>query len=309
MTKPGYEQGLVSEYQRLRVEFARHFEDEQYSMEAYDIDSKDYLAEVAALDAELFGQHKSLPVEGFVSVVENGGIVLGIRDGTGSLVGEASVILNNSPEDGDSQIERSLPSNMAYCDGAAIHPSARGKGLQRWLLRAREMVALAAGKELISASVRHRNLASIKSMLREGYFVVADAPHYYGDSTEDARIFLVKVVGSPNPMNMLTLDYNDSASMIAGITDPTTVPQSMSERRDIIALSVENSDDVDEHFNSQIALLLRGGYVAVNSHEIDLQGNIASKNSAIMFVRVASVESELFDKLSDIQRLLHNIFV
>src|SRR5690348_2659832 len=81
-----------------------------YPIEVIDDLLSPRVQEVAALDAELFGEHKSLPAEAFADIIKNGGAVFGHVNEKGDLISEASLILESNPGSGDSTLERGLPS-------------------------------------------------------------------------------------------------------------------------------------------------------------------------------------------------------
>lgn len=297
-------------FNEITSEFGEVYEEAGLSLEVYGRENEKEITEVALLDQEIFGEHKSLPKEGFMRIVENGGYVLGVRDRGGRLLAEASLVLNNNPESGDSQLERQLPDYMAYCDGAAVHQSQRKKGIQKWLLRSRESKAAEAGKTVMSASVRHRNIPSIKSMLKEGYVVVCDAPHYYGEGAEDSRILLVKVMEEANPMDALRADEEGIDFEHRGVTGLKDIDLAISEREDIISLEFQYSDEVDESFNGGVAKLLRSGYVGVSCHDVDIGDSDGERSSVLVFVRRDTVAGGPFDIIARIQDDLHNeVFV
>ena len=162
----------------------------EYPIEVIDSPESPRLAEIAALDGEAFGGHVTLSEEDLKHIFNNGGVILGHTETDGRLITEATLVLD-ADEKGPSPLERNLPEWLGYCDGAAVSKDYRGKGLQKQLLLARHEVAKSSGKEAAAASVRQANVTSIKSMIKTGYVMVADSPHYYGADISDARVVML----------------------------------------------------------------------------------------------------------------------
>lgn len=245
--------------------------------------------EVADLDAKLFGEHKSLPKEAFAAIIENGGAVFGHVNPDNKLISEASLILNAAPATGECPLERALPSWLAYCDGAAVSTEYRGRGLQKELLQAREKIAESVGKEASSASVRHRNLSSIRSMLKSGYMIAGDAPGYYGDAPEDDRIVMMKMFGVDNPLE--GLDIQEAALGVdhKGINGLDEVGGKIQGGSDIISLVVQQSDEADGQLNEAMSDLLKNGYVGVSCHDLDIGDSDGDRESALVFVKLGTL--------------------
>ncbi len=254
------------------------------------------IEEVAALDARLFGEHKSLPPEAFREILESGGAVLGHINESGALISEASIILN-AVEDGECSLERELPQWLAYCDGAAVDTEYRGRGLQKQLLAAREAVAIEAGKEASSASVRQKNVASVRSMLAKGYILISDAPQYYGSAPEDDRVAMLHDFELGNPFNDLDTDHKMLERSIQGIIQPQDVLDRVAQKADVVSLPTEQSDEVDDVYNKAVSALLSNGYIGVACGDIDVGDGDAVATHAMTFLRVAALPPELANKV------------
>lgn len=263
------------------------------------------IPEIASLDAESFGAHKSLTAEDLSGIIAKGGVLFGHISPEGKIVSEATLVLNADSE-GLSTLERSLPAWLAYCDGAAVSQSHRGKGLQKELLTAREKVAEVKGKEASAASVRHRNLSSIRSMLRNGYVMIADAPGYYGDGEEDDRVVMLKQFSEDNPMSSLTIEHQALEIDHKGITQPVDVADKIDSNADVIGLPVQHSDEVDGHYNTAVAALLRNGYTGVACHDLDIGDSDGERESVMVFVKLDTLGS-LADKFSQRQSELQDL--
>ncbi len=262
-----------------------------YPIEVINSPESPRLAEVAALDAELFGEHQSLTEDEFREIVEKGGVILSHVGPENRLISEASLMLAPN-EQGLSSLERNLPDWLAYCDGAAVAKEFRGKGLQKQLLNAREAVAKEANKEATAASVRQRNLASIKSMIRGGYVMIADAPTYYGDKPTDARVVMVKDFQIGNPFAELDSDHEMLEGSLRGVIEPSSVQEKLATGADVISVSVQQSDDVDETYNKAVAILLRNGYVGLSCNDIDIGDSDSERADAMTFVKIDSLPTE-----------------
>lgn len=263
--------------------------------------------EVADLDAQLFGEHKSLPREAFAATISNGGAVFGHIGPGNKLISEASLILQAAPETGECPLERSLPSWLAYCDGAAVSRDYRGRGLQKELLLAREKIAESVGMEASSASVRHRNVASIRSMFKCGYVLGGDAPGYYGNTAEDDRVVMIKQFGIENPLEDLDIEEAARGVDYKQITSLEEVDQKITGSSDIIALVTVQSDEVDEQFNHALSALLRSGYIGVSCHDLDNGDSDGDQESALVFVKLATlgpIAESMAPKLSELQQVL-----
>lgn len=270
------------------------------------VDPDDPLLEsVAALDAGLFGPHKSLSREDFSELVEKGAVVYAHRDGE-ALISEATLVFNKDPE-GDSSLERGLPSWLGYCDGAAVAENYRGKGLQRELLQARELTAKEAGKEATGASVRHRNLASIRSMLRSGYVMIADAPSYYGEGIENDRVVMLKDFSFQNQLEALRSDSDALEDSLQGMSSIDELDELLSKNTPLITLGVEQNDAVDSSYNQAVAKLLRNGYIGVSCHDLDVGDSDGERSNAMVFVLIDSmqgVKDSIRAKQQEVQTLL-----
>lgn len=264
------------------------------------------LAEVASLDAELFGEHQSLTEDEFREIIEQGGVILSHVGPDNKLISEASLMLTSN-EQGPSLLERNLPHWLAYCDGAAVAKEFRGKGLQKELLNAREAIAKEANKEATAASVRQRNLASIKSMIRGGYIMIADAPNYYGDRPTDARVIMMKDFQIGNPFTELDSDHEMLEDSLRGVVEPSSVQEKLSAGADVISVSVQQSDDVDEDYNQAVASLLRNGYIGVSCNDIDIGDSDSERADAMTFVRINSLPIESAEALRIRQKDLQTI--
>lgn len=264
------------------------------------------IEEVAALDAELFGRHKSLSAEDFTSIMKNGATIIAHRAEDGKLVSEASLIFNKDTN-GSSTLERGLPDELAYCDGAAVSKNYRGKGLQRELLAERERIAKEAGKEGITASVRQRNVASIRSMLNRGFVMISDAPGYYGDDPEDDRVIMLKRFDVPNYMEELRSDHEALDEGEAGVLLPDEIIARVAEEPPLISLSIEQSDDIDTKTNHAMATLLNSGYIAVSCHDIDIGDSDGERSSALTFVRIDSLPRGYAGSLEDTRQKIGQV--
>ena len=281
-------------------------ESQDYKIEVITDPRSPRIAEVAALDAKLFGEHKSLPAESFIGIMESGGAVLGHVSEGGALISEASIILN-PVEDGDCSLERMLPSWLAYCDGAAVATEYRGLGLQKQLLAARETFAVKAGKEASSASVRQKNIASVRSMLAKGYIMISDAPRYYGSAPEDARVVMLHDFKLGNPFINLDTTHEMLEPGIKGVVAPQGVLDKISDNADIISIPTEQSDEVDEEYNIAINRLLSHGYIGVACGDIDVGDGDTTATHAMTFLRIGALPAEVAESVLDRKRELDNI--
>jgi ribosomal protein S18 acetylase RimI-like enzyme len=249
------------------------------------------ITEIARLDQELFGTHKSLSEEDFSSILANGGMLFAHLNQNGIAISEASLVLNPS-EQAETAIERSLPSWLAYCDGAAVSEDYRGLGLQKDLLRARESAAKDAGKEAIGASVRHRNLASIRSMFSAGYVMIADSPTFYGSSPEDARIFMLKEFSIESPAASHGLNFKVGKLVLA---------------QNAILVPTVHSDEIDEDYNKTVGLILGNGYIGTSCGDIDDRSVNALRLSAMIFRPLGSMTESCGDAYAARQEQLKAI--
>lgn len=265
--------------------------DSEYRLEIITNPESPLIVEVAALDKELFGPHKSLSAEGFARIVENGGVLFTHMDSEGAVISEASLVLNPGVS-AETSLERNLPGWLGYCDGAAVSKEYRGKGLQKRLLQAREIASKEVGKDATGASVRHRNLASIRSMLKEGYVMIADAPQYYGDAPEDSRVFMLKEFSAGNPLNALNSDEDGLEDALKGTALLSEVPSKIECKQDVISLAVEQSDEVDSTYNAAVGQLLSNGYIGVACKDIDIADSDSERSSAMVFLRLESLPED-----------------
>lgn len=277
-----------------------------YPIEFIDSPESPRLSEVAALDAELFGSHQSLSEEEFREIVEKGGVILSHVGPGNQLISEASLMLT-SAEDGPSSLERDLPEWLAYCDGAAVSKEYRGKGLQKQLLNAREAVAKEAGKEASAASVRQKNVTSIKSMMRGDYIMLADSPHYYGDEPKDARVVMLKDFELGNPLKELDSDHEMLENSLRGVIEPSAIQEKLDSGADVISIVVQQSDEVDEVYNQAVATLLRNGYIGVACSDIDIGDSDSERSDAMTFIRLESLPLEVAEAVKLRQKEVQSI--
>lgn len=277
-----------------------------YPIEDIDSPENPRLGEVAALDAELMGSHQSLSEEGFREIVENGGVIISHVGPGNKLISEASLVLT-SVEGGSSPLERGLPEWLAYCDGAAVSKDYRGKGLQKQLLNAREAVAKEEGKEATAASVRQRNVTSIKSMIKCGYIMIADAPHYYGDEVEDARVVMLKDFELGNPFEDLDSNHEMLEDSLRGIVEPSGIQEKLASGSDVISIAVQQSDELDEVYNQAVATLLRNGYIGVACNDIDIGDSDSERSDAMTFVKLESLPPDVAEAIKLRQEEIQSI--
>lgn len=233
--------------------------------------------ELAGFDRRQFKQH-ALSEEEFYELFNGGNIVMGQRNDEGAIMCEGVLLLGADPR-ASTILERELPSWLAYGGGSAVHPSYQNQGVQRRLLRVREAIATAHGKQGIAAAVRQLNLKSLRNMLAEGYFVIADAPHFYGPSTQHDRIIAVKLFDLPNmfartrlPAHMPLRNHTFLDAIAAG--EP------------IIALEAHHDDTPDERYNAATAQLLRSGYAGIACQDIPGAATGPTQPCAMLYAKI-----------------------
>ena len=254
------------------------------------------LAEIAALDGQAFGGHVTLSEDDLKHIFNNGGVILGHTETDGRLITEATLVLNVN-EKGPSPLERQLPGWLGYCDGAAVSKDYRGKGLQKQLLLARHEVAKASDKEAVAASVRQANVTSIKSMIKTGYVMIADSPHYYGTDTTDARVVMLHDFKIGNPFAELDSDHEMLEDSLRGVIEPGQLQEKLSSGADIISLTVHQSDETDEEYNKAVATLLRNGYIGVACSDIDIGDSDSERADAMTFIKLGSLPVDTAESL------------
>ncbi len=214
------------------------------------------IAAVAALDRDLFGPHQSLDEAALRALLAAGGLLFVHQDPGGELVTEAALVLGANPA-GPSALDRRLPPGLGYCDGAAVAPAWRRKGLQQALLRAREEAARARGLEGLCASVRHGNLASVRAMARRGFAMAVDSPRHFGRRPQDARVVMLK-------MFEWMPDAEPARAVPPGpALAPAQVAPRVADRCPVIELAARQGDAVDPVHDAAVASLLRAGYLGV----------------------------------------------
>lgn len=279
----------------------------EYPIEIIDSPESPRLAEIAALDAEAFGGHVTLSEEDLRHIFGNGGVILGHTETDGRLITEATLVLN-SDQEGPSPLERNLPEWLGYCDGAAVSKDYRGKGLQKQLLLARHEVAKSSGKEAAAASVRQANVTSIKSMIKTGYVMLADSPHYYGTDITDARVVMLHDFNIGNPFTELDSDHEMLEESLRGVIEPGQLQEKLSAGADIISLAVHQSDDTNEEYNIAVATLLRNGYIGVACSDIDIGDSDDERADAMTFIKLDSLPLETAESMrirqKDIQAIV-----
>lgn len=277
-----------------------------YPIDVVDSPESPRLSEIAALDAEAFGEHQTLTEEDLKHILSKGGVILGHTEHSGRLISEATLILNANPK-GPSLLECGLPEWLGYCDGAAVSKEYRGKGLQKQLLLARHEVAKAFGKEATAASVRQTNVISIKSMFKTGYVMLADSPQYYGESPEDARVVMLNDFEVGNPFAELDSDHEMLDEILRGVIDPSVLREKLSAGSDIISLAVHQSDEVKEEYNMAVATLLRNGYIGVACSDIDIGDSDGERANAMTFIRFESLPLDAAEAIRLRQREVQSI--
>lgn len=243
------------------------------------------LTEVAGLDYRAFGEENSFSESEFRELIDNGAVVFLQRTLGGSVVSEAMLTLE-AHEQSSVLLERGLPPWLAYCAGAAVDESHRGQGLQRELLMVREAAAQAAGKEGVASSVRQKNLASIRSMLKTGYLVTCDAPGLFGAGEQGDRVVMLRLFG-----------VDTSAAEVDG--------------EQLVELEVTQSDEVDSQYNAAVGRLLRDGYVGVNCRDFETGPTGGERTCLMTFAQtdhVAAKQSRLIkDRVAELQTILDSI--
>src|SRR6478735_3453801 len=99
-------QELVTESQKSLQEIIAQV-GSQYPIEVINNPESPRIIEVAAVDAEVFGAHKSLTEPEFREIIRQGGVILGHIGPEGKLVSEASLVMSANTT-GLSQLERNL---------------------------------------------------------------------------------------------------------------------------------------------------------------------------------------------------------
>lgn len=251
----------------------------------------DKFQELAALDSELFGEYKSLTPNDFQRITETGGMIMAVREGGigGALVAEATLILDAYAE-APSILERKLPPTMAYCNGVGVVERHRGKGLERSLLQFRELAALDAMKRVMSVSVRVQNIASIISLLREGYIITSYVDDYfYHDSTETgiSRFVMTKIIGVYNELVDLNAIDDRFDYVSKGVTPLKALDEVLIQQSPMIVVAIDN-DKRDSLSNSELAIgkILQQNYVGVACHDLDIADSDGQSSYGLVFVRL-----------------------
>lgn len=192
------------------------------------------IAEMAELDAKLFGPHKALSPAELLRIGQHG-LLLGIRDDAGVMVAEAQLITEPIPG-ADEPLVRLLPNESGYFEGFAVTPAYNGQGLGLGLVQAVSRSLGELGKSDVWATVRTENAPSLKNLFKAGYQVIGHAKDYYPGSDRLVvwRSLLPRQVQQPG------------------------------QTTDAVIIEVQPGDEVDLVANKRITSLLAAGFVGVN---------------------------------------------
>lgn len=215
--------------------------------------SEDGLREAKALDDLAFGEHQGISLEALREITEHGDVV-GLRSPEGHLVAEGQVILEPIPS-AEERLVRELPPDYGYFEGFATDPQRQGEGLGRQIIEAVEGRARSQGKQGLLATVRAENGPSIGALLGQGYSIVDYDPAYY-EGEGGARLIVGKRLDQER--SVLPADQLEHAAMA---DDSDSLKSAVDHGNELVAIPVENGDDVDSTSQELIATALENGYV------------------------------------------------
>ena len=172
----------------------------------------------------------------------------------GHLVAEGQVILEPIPS-AEERLVRELPPDYGYFEGFATDPQRQGEGLGRQIIEAVEGRARSQGKQGLLATVRAENGPSIGALLGQGYSIVDYDPAYY-EGEGGARLIVGKRLDQER--SVLPADQLEHAAMA---DDSDSLKSAVDHGNELVAIPVENGDDVDSTSQELIATALENGYV------------------------------------------------
>lgn len=299
--KPEIDHAAESEQHRLAAAHtAIEAIDSTYELVAITESTDARIEEAARLDQELFGSHLGLSEDDYRQTLQRGGMVFG-HQAEGVFISQ-SVFVSTADRDAPTILERHLPEWLAYCDGSAVVQEHRGEGLQRELLQSREIVAKMIGKRAICAAVRDRNLASMRSMLREGYVILAAAPGLYGNEPEDDRVVMFK-----NMLAEAAFVPDDASTRELGqlAETPDQVDAEIAQGTERISLAVTSGRLSDPGHTRSVTSLIRHGYAGVRCVDVATGGS--ERSCKLEFVRLDALPESSARALRTYQETLQRL--
>jgi GNAT superfamily N-acetyltransferase len=181
-----------------------------------------------------------------------GGKVVGHVDDDDNVASVASLYLNPTPDPKAPTLERHMLKGTAFFDGAAVDPVHQGKGLYGQLIRSCLDIAHDYDRRGVATVVRKDNLQSLRPLLTNGYFVIANAPVFYGDRPQDDRAVGVNMFDAPNVLSRSPLPPELSDDGLAALP-----PYAFS----IPVVQSASGDSINVGYNNRAGRILDAGYV------------------------------------------------
>lgn len=135
---------------------------------AYDVHE---LEQVVSFDTSIIGRQRvTIPQ---LESVQNCGAVLLLKDQNTEPLSALQVVLSSSPK------YPYVKSDEAFCSGLAVKPGLERDGYLQIMLKAQEVLAREAGKNIIGINIDVTDIQNIKTLMQTGFRIVP--------STEDTR--------------------------------------------------------------------------------------------------------------------------
>ncbi len=210
------------------------------------------LAAVKALDDAYFTGIQQLTVEE-LRILPECGHVLYYRDpDTEAVVAECQILFQSIPR-------QEVRMHEAFSFGTV------GPGYGQILYKAQEVVARAAGKHFIRATVRVENTQAIRAQFKSGYRLTEYDPTRYGLTEEGgARLVMVKdLINEQLPFKPARKVQDVLAGKIPILTSEKMGSEVLADRAFEVGVYVWNEDRIDLLSHRLIRQIMEAGYIGI----------------------------------------------